>query len=92
MKGKQLDKKHLFISAAVSGVIALGLSATAQAAAEKEKCFGVAKAGKNDCSSVVGAHGCAAQAKKDNDPNDFKYVAGGTCQKLGGKLKPAGKS
>ncbi|MCW3480142.1 DUF2282 domain-containing protein [Neisseriaceae bacterium JH1-16] len=83
-----MDKKQMFISAAMSGVIALGLSATAQAATAKEQCFGVAKAGHNDC--ATGAHGCAAQAKKDKDPADFKLVPAGTCQKLGGKLKHTG--
>ncbi len=59
------------------------LSAAPAAAAEKEKCYGIAQAGKNDCAS--GTHSCAGQAKVDKDPADWKYVAKGSCEKMGGK-------
>ncbi|MEO0062279.1 MAG: hypothetical protein RLZZ08_839 [Pseudomonadota bacterium] len=69
--------------------IACGMSAsTATHGAEPaktEKCYGIAKAGQNDCASKNGSHSCAGQAKKDNDPNDWKKVPAGTCQKMGGK-------
>jgi uncharacterized membrane protein len=55
----------------------------------KEKCFGVAKAGQNDC--AAGAHSCAGQAKADNDANDWKYVAKGSCEKLGGSTTAGAK-
>lgn len=58
-------------------------SATPEA---KEKCFGVAKAGQNDCASKTGSHSCAGQAKADNDPNEWKNVDKGTCTQVGGKL------
>jgi len=65
---------------------------TAQAADDgKEKCYGVAKAGKNDCAPASGAHSCAGQAKKDNDPGDWKFVAKGTCDKMGGKTAAPAK-
>ncbi|OIQ91069.1 hypothetical protein GALL_270350 [mine drainage metagenome] len=52
-----------------------------------EKCYGVAKAGKNDCAS--GAHSCAGQAVKDFDPASFVAVPKGLCAKLaGGRLTP----
>ena len=54
------------------------------AGAGKEKCFGIAKAGQNDCASVMGTHSCAGQAKKDMDPTEWKYVAKGTCAQAGG--------
>jgi uncharacterized membrane protein len=54
--------------------------------ASKDKCFGVAKAGANDCASASGSHSCAGQAARDNDLGDWKYVAKGTCEKLGGSL------
>ena len=44
------------------------------------------KAGQNDCGT--GAHTCAGKAKKDNAPEEWKYVAKGTCEKLGGKTRP----
>ena len=49
-----------------------------------EKCYGVAKAGKNDCGTAK--HACAGMAKTDNDPAEWKYVAKGTCDKMGGKM------
>jgi uncharacterized membrane protein len=53
-----------------------------------EQCFGVAKAGKNDCASNKSAHSCAGQGAKNNDPMDFVAVPKGTCDKLaGGTLK-----
>ena len=58
----------------------------AEAAGGKEKCYGIAKAGQNDCASRVGLHSCAGQAKVDNDPTEWKLVAKGTCEKMGGKL------
>jgi uncharacterized membrane protein len=47
-------------------------------------CYGVAKAGQNDCSSKTGVHDCAGQAKVDHDKGDFKTMPKGTCEKLGG--------
>jgi len=52
-----------------------------------EKCYGVAKAGKNDCGSADGSHACAGAAKKDNDPNEWVYVPKGLCDKLAGGKK-----
>ena len=49
--------------------------------------FFVAKAGANDCANAAGTHSCAGQAKADNDPGDWKYVAKGTCEQMGGTLK-----
>lgn len=60
--------------------------------AKHEKCFGVAKAGQNDCAVANGAHTCAGQASADRDANEWKFVAKGTCKKIGGSLaapKPA---
>jgi uncharacterized membrane protein len=45
---------------------------------EKEKCYGVAMAGKNDCKSGPGST-CAGSAKADFSGSDWKYVAAGTC-------------
>lgn len=78
---------------AAIGTALVGFAAAASApamaddmAGGKEKCFGVAKAGQNDC--ATGAHSCAGQAKADKDPGEWKYVAKGTCEKMGGALKP----
>lgn len=51
-----------------------------------EKCFGIAKAGMNDCKGV--SHACAGQAHVDNAMVDFVEVPEGTCEKLvGGMMK-----
>ena len=67
-----MKAKTLVISAAVGSVIALGALTTASAAEEAkpamEKCYGVAKAGQNDCAGK--AHGCAGQSKTDGG-NEF---------------------
>lgn len=80
------------IHASIAGVLALGVvvsAGTAIAAEEKEKCYGVAAAGKNDCASAKGTNACAGQSKVDKDPDVFKFVAKGTCDKMGGKLTAA---
>jgi uncharacterized membrane protein len=82
-----MNKRQALIAAALATVCAAGVgSAAAGPAADKEKCFGVAKAGQNDCASANGSHSCAGQAKTDMSPTEWKYVAKGTCEKAGGKL------
>jgi uncharacterized membrane protein len=78
------------IQAAVAGLVALGFAAVSYAAGpvtpqpDQEKCYGVAKGGQNDCGTAK--HACAGQgAKTDNDPMEWKYVAKGSCEKMGGK-------
>jgi uncharacterized membrane protein len=80
-------KKQMLVTSALASVLALGLVQTAAAAdtAGKEKCFGVAKAGKNDCASLSGTHSCAGQAKADAAADDWNYVAAGSCKSMGGK-------
>ena len=56
------------------------------AAANGEKCYGVAMAGKNDCASKSGSHSCATMSTTDKDPGEWKYVDKGTCEGMGGKL------
>jgi len=87
-----MQDQHKLIQSAVAGLLALGIVAASGSAAAaddaKEKCFGVAKAGQNDCGSNKSKHSCAGQSKADNDPSDFKYVPKGTCEKMGGSMKP----
>ncbi len=49
-----------------------------------EKCYGVVKAGKNDCASKANKHSCATMAKADSDPNEWIKVPNGLCNKLVG--------
>ena len=84
-----MNRKPL-VTAAVAGLFALGaVSGTALAQdmkKDQEKCWGVSKAGKNDCGSDKTAHSCAGQSKTDYNPNDFKVVKAGTCVQMGGSL------
>ena len=85
-----MNKRIIATSTLASALaFALGPVQAADAKAPQEKCFGIAKAGQNDCASAANTHSCAGQAKADNDANDWRYVAKGTCAKLGGSLTPA---
>ena len=88
--------KQLLIRSAYASVVALGMLSAAYAGPvapdpSKDKCFGVAKAGQNDCASASGSHSCAGTATKDKDPGDWKYVEKGTCEKMGGMMTPPKK-
>ncbi len=77
--------QHLIISSALASALALGLVGSAAAQAkDKEKCYGIAKAGQNDCAHLSGSHSCSGQSKADNDKGDWKYVAKGTCKAMKG--------
>ncbi len=86
---KSFDTSKLIAGAVAS----LLLSTTAVAADKKaeEKCFGIAKAGANDCANLSGTHSCAGQANADNSADEWKYVAKGTCASLGGKTADEAK-
>lgn len=84
-----MKNKSLLVSTAVSSLLALGAltaATVAQAADDKEKCYGVAKAGANDC--AANGHSCQGQAKADNDPAEWKYVPKGQCAAAGGSTSP----
>ena len=81
-----MNKSNATITA-IGSLLTLGAAvfATPTSAADKpemEKCFGVAKAGKNDCAGP--AHACAGQAKVDAGGKEFLSVPKGTCEKLAG--------
>jgi uncharacterized membrane protein len=78
-----MNKKLLLLSAAAAVATAGALSLTsekANAGGDKEKCYGVVKAGKNDCGAS--GHSCAGQAKEDGDANEWVFVPKGLCDKL----------
>ncbi|HPE79491.1 MAG TPA: DUF2282 domain-containing protein [Gammaproteobacteria bacterium] len=87
-----MNRRKFLTAAAVAGVSALAVTAAQAGLKNREKCYGIAKAGANDCANATGTHGCAGQAKVDNDPNEYKYVPTGTCTGMGGSLKPGLKS
>lgn len=58
-------------------------------AAEKEKCYGVVKAGKNGCGSADGKHSCEGQATVDGSGQEWVSLPAGVCEKLvGGSVTP----
>ena len=78
---------HIVI-AAIGGLAALGTAATSDAADKQamEKCYGIVKAGKNDCQTNTSA--CAGTSKKDGQKDAWIYVPKGTCDKIvGGSTK-----
>jgi uncharacterized membrane protein len=81
-------KSTLARQALVAATLAsLGAAGSGVAHAEDNvRCYGIAKAGQNDCGSKTGVHGCAGESKVDNDKGDFKNVPKGTCRKLGGTV------
>jgi len=88
MKERQVNRTTAAMTA-ITSLLALGTAALSPAAdttpnANTEKCYGVAKAGKNDCAAA--AHSCAGQAKVDGDGKDWIYVPKGTCERVGGSL------
>lgn len=84
-------KHKLVISAALTAALAAATVSSVAVAADKEKCYGVAKAGQNDCGNIQGTHSCAGQAEVDNDPGEWKLVDAGTCKDLGGYSKEEAK-
>ena len=82
-----MTSKSALLAAAVSSLFALTTTAFAAEAGTSEKCYGVAKAGKNDCAG--GAHACAGQSSKDNSSKEFIKLPKGTCERIvGGSLTP----
>ncbi len=69
---------------ALSASVAAGLATTPAAAQKKpamEKCYGVAKAGENDCAAGPGTS-CAGTSTRDYQGNAWKLVPKGTCEKI----------
>jgi len=88
------------VRSAIAGVLALGgLTVAGQGFADDmkmgmggkpvmkagyEKCFGIAKAGMNDCAGKGAPHACAGQASIDRDKVDFVFLPKGSCGKIAG--------
>jgi len=78
-------KKVLAVSA-VSVVSMTTIAATTAPDQQAEKCYGIVKAGLNDCQTAN--QSCAGSAVKDNQPDAFLFMPKGLCNKIvGGSLK-----
>ncbi|PSM18928.1 MULTISPECIES: DUF2282 domain-containing protein [Nitratireductor] len=68
-----------YLASAVAGAVAAGaMTTTAAQAQEKEKCYGVAMAGQNDCAAGPGTT-CKGTSSVDYQGNSWKLVDAGTC-------------
>jgi uncharacterized membrane protein len=88
-----VKKSNLLIASAVAAALALPLVSTAQGGPapkpkfEAEKCYGVSKAGKNDCQTANSS--CAGTSRRDNQGDAWIYMPAGSCDRLvGGSLQP----
>ncbi len=80
MKSRTLAITAVTLAALASGA-ALAQDKGASIKGEKEKCYGVSMAGKNDCAAGPGTT-CAGTSKVDFQGNAWKYVAKGTCDTM----------
>ncbi|MBP7670143.1 MAG: DUF2282 domain-containing protein [Ferrovibrio sp.] len=78
------------LATAVSTAALLSSPAKAQTSGDKERCYGISMAGKNDCAST-GNNSCAGTAKMDYEKAAWKYVAKGTCASMQVQLKDGSK-
>ena len=80
-----MKKANLAVTAAITSLLAIGttaLTSTTAEASEKEKCYGVSKAGKNDCATSTTS--CAGTTAKDSQKDAFIIVPKGLCDRLVG--------
>ena len=91
-----MNPRNLTITACTLAALASGAALAQDKGAsikgEKERCYGISLAGKNDCAAGAGTT-CAGTSKSDYQGNAWKYVAKGTCTKIStptgmGSLKP----
>ena len=96
-KGKlDVKKSNLIIASAVAAAFALPLISDAQGGPapkptfESEKCYGIAKAGKNDCQTANSS--CAGTSRRDSQNDAWIYVPAGACEKIVGGSKDPKKA
>ena len=87
-----MQTRQILIASAVAAALGMSLTPVAHSGpAEKpsfsaEKCYGISKAGKNDCQTANSS--CAGTSKRDNQGDAWIYVPAGTCGKIvGGSLE-----
>ena len=93
MNGEFTMSNKLLNAGLVAGAVSLAVSGIMldnQAhAADKEKCYGVVKAGHNDCANASGTHSCEGQAQVDGHGGEWVAVPKGLCERLvGGSTEP----
>jgi len=86
-----MNKRILIASALATAIAGAALAQpAAEPAFKAEKCYGIAKAGKNDCAST-GNNSCAGTSKANADPRAWIFVPAGYCERIvGGSLAAKG--
>jgi uncharacterized membrane protein len=83
------------LALALGAALAMAAGATQAADAmdktsmDKEKCYGVALKGKNDCAAGPGTT-CAGTSQVDHQANAWSYVPKGSCERMASKTSPSG--
>jgi len=78
------------LALALGSALTLAASPAAAQDGAKEKCFGVALKGMNDCAAGPGTS-CAGTSMHDHQGNAWKYVAKGSCETMAAPTSPTGK-
>ena len=88
-----MKKTSLFVASAVAAALAMPFVSIAQGGPapkpkfDAEKCYGIAKAGKNDCQTANSS--CAGTSKRDRQADAWIYMPAGSCGKVvGGSTQP----
>jgi len=77
------------LALALGAALTVAASPVMAADAAKEKCYGVAMKGKNDCKAGAGTS-CAGTSVRDYQGNAWNYVSVGTCEKTASPTSPTG--
>jgi uncharacterized membrane protein len=83
-----VSNANKLITTAITAILTMGLSAPALAEHDMgipdgmEKCYGIAKAGQNDCGTA--SHHCGGEARSDGEKDAWIFVPTGVCNKIVG--------
>ena len=88
-----MKKTHLLVASAMLAALAMPMASHGQSGPapkpkfEAEKCYGIARAGKNDCQTTNSS--CAGTSKRDSQGDAWVYAPKGSCEKIvNGSLQP----
>ena len=88
-----MNTTRLLVVSAVAAALTLPFAAGAQGGPapkpkfEAEKCYGIARAGRNDCQTTNSS--CAGMSKRDSQGDAWMYSPKGSCEKIvNGSLQP----
>jgi uncharacterized membrane protein len=88
-----MKKSNVLLGSAMAAALSLALEASAQGGPapvpkyEYEKCYGIAKAGKNDCQTANSS--CAGTSRRNGQGDAWVYLPKGSCDRVvGGSLQP----